>query len=114
MRQTELIGFIIEQGKVTSGEVARRFNVPITFAHQALRRLEERGLLIRDGGPRRFTFELSPEAKNRLDNLLKNSKGYGWVFLLGLAVGLLIGFSSPNQGERNNEKENKKRDSTFL
>ena len=100
MRQTELIGFIIEQGKVTSGEVARRFNIPITFAHQALRRLEERGLLIRHGGPRRFTFGLSPEARKKVDNLLKNSKGYGWIFLLGLAVGLLVEFASPNQGER--------------
>jgi len=103
MTQAELLGYIIERGRVTSGEVAKRFNIPVTFAHQALRRLEERGLLVRHGGPYRFTFELSPEARRRLDNLHRNSKGYGWIFLLGLAVGLLIGFASHSEEDTDEE-----------
>jgi len=107
MNQVELLGFIIERGLVTSGEVAERFGVPIPFAHQVLRRLEEKGLLSRNGGPYRFSFGLSREAKKKLQSLNGNHKGYGWIFLLGLAVGLLIGFSSRRRGNNNNGSANK-------
>lgn len=107
MNQVELLGFIIERGLVTSGEVAERFGVPIPFAHQVLRRLEEKGLLSRNGGPYRFSFGLSREAKKKLQSLNGNHKGYGWTFLLGLAVGLLIGFSSRRRGNNNNGSANK-------
>lgn len=98
MNQTELLGFIIEKGQVSSGEAAAHFGVPIPFAHQVLRRLEDKGLLRRNGGPYRFTFGLSPEAQEKLDGLNGDPKGYGWIFLLGLAVGLLIGFGVSKKG----------------
>ena len=111
MNQTELLGFIIEHQEVTSGEIAQRFNIPVTFAHQVLRRLEDKRLLTRKGGPYRYTFELSAGAKEKLDNLRNDHKGYGWVFLLGLAVGLLVGFSPSRKDDKNNAGKNEKRDS---
>ena len=107
MNQAELLGFIIERGQVSSGEVAARFCVPIPFAHQVLRRLEDKGLLSRNGGPYRFTFGLSPEAHKKLDSLNGNPKGYGWIFLLGLAVGLLIGFGVSKKGSKRSGSPNK-------
>lgn len=94
MRQEELIAFIIERGSVTSGEVAERFNVPVPFAHQVLRRLEDRGILERQGGPYRYSFELSPHAEEILQDLRQSHGSRAWVFLLGLGIGLLLGFAS--------------------
>lgn len=111
MNQTELLGFIIERQKVTSGEVAQRFKIPVTFAHQVLRRLEDKGILARKGGPYRYTFELSVEAKGRLDNLNDDRKGHGWIFLLGLAVGLLIESSPSEKNEKDNAGKNEKKNS---
>lgn len=109
MNQTELLGFIIERGQVSSGEVAARFGVPIPFAHQVLRRLEDKGLLSRNGGPYRFTFGLSAEARKKLDSLKGNPKGYGWVFLLGLGVGLLVGFGVSKKGSKRSGSPSKTR-----
>ena len=114
MNQVELLGFIIERGSVSSGEVAERFGVPIPFAHQVLRRLEEKGLLSRNGGPYRFGFELSRRAKKKLQNLHGNHKGYGWILLLGLAVGLLIGFSSRKRGNKNDDSGDKDNQNKFF
>lgn len=108
MNQAELLGFIIEQESVSSGEVARRFQVPIPFAHQVLRRLEEKGILSRNGGPHRFKFGLSDQAQNKLQSLNNNHKDYGWIFLLGLAVILLIGFGSGKQDDNKNDSTTQK------
>lgn len=114
MNQAELLGFIIQRGSVTSGEVAGHFRIPVAFAHQVLRRLEEKGLLSRNGGPYRYKFELSPVAKKRLQNLNNDHKSYGWIFLLGLAVGLLIGFSSSKKGNDNNDSADKDNQKKFF
>lgn len=113
MSQEELLAFIIERGSVTSGEVAAQFGIPITFAHQALRRLEDRGILGKNGGPYRFKFYLSPAAKRELQKLNGNPAKYGWIFLAGLAVGVLIGLGSRNRGNNyasaNKNKKDKKK-----
>jgi len=103
MTQGELLGFIIEHESVNSTDVSRRFGISITFAHQMLRRLEDKGLVIRYGGPYRYQFRLSDEAGKRLENLSKDKGRYGWFFLLGLAAGLLVGFTSSNKDK---EEEN--------
>ena len=103
MTQGELLGFIIERGSVNSTDVSRRFGISITFAHQMLRRLEDKGLVIRGGGPYRYQFRLSEEARKRLDNLNNDRGRYGWIFVLGLAAGLLVGFTSTNKDK---EEEN--------
>ena len=45
MTQGELLGFVIENKSVSSTDVSKRFKIPITFAHQMLKRLENKGLL---------------------------------------------------------------------
>lgn len=104
MRQEELIAFIIEQGSVTSGEVAERFNVPVTFAHQVLRRLKDRGILGRSGGPYPYTFHLTSEAGELLQDLRESHGSRAWVFLLGLGIGLVLGFASRG-GNKDDESE---------
>ena len=94
MRQEELIAFILERGSVTSGEVADQFGVPVPFAHQVLRRLEDRGILEREGGPYPYSFKLSGQAEEIVQGLRQNRSGRAWIFLLGLAIGLLLGFAS--------------------
>jgi|GEM_PF-5756904 len=108
MNQTELLGLIIQRRTVTSGEVADHFGIPVHFAHQVLRRLEEKGLLTRKGGPYRFEFELSSWAKDQLDNLTGGPKDYGWVFLVGLAALLIIGLASSNKGDDKDESKRTK------
>ena len=114
MNQVELLGFIINRGSVTSGEVAEHFRIPVPFAHQVLRRLEEKGLLSRNGGPYRYRFQLSPEAKNKLQNLNNDHKSYGWIFLLGLAILLIIAFSSSKKGNGNDDSADKDNQKKFF
>ena len=102
MTQTQLLGFVIQKGAVTSADVAERFKIPVTFAHQVLRRLQDKGVLTKNGGPYRFDFQLSNQAKQKLEDLHNKRKNYGWVFFLGLAAGLLIGYASSKKG---NEKK---------
>ena len=102
MTQTQLLGFVIQKGAVTSADVAEHFKIPVTFAHQVLRRLQDKGILVKTGGPYRFQFQLSNQARQKLEDLNNNHKNYGWIFVLGLAAGLLIGFASSKKG---NEKK---------
>jgi len=109
MTETQLLGFVIENGSVTSGEVANRFGVPVTFAHQVLRRLKNKGVLVKNGGPYRYAFQLSPKTRNTLKNVTNNNhKDYGWVFLLGLSVGILAGFAFSKEGNKKNDDSKKK------
>lgn len=107
MTQGELLGFVIEKKSVSSTDVSRRFKIPITFAHQMLKRLENKGLLTRHGGPYRYQFGLSDDAGKRLESLNKDGGKYGWIFLLGLAAGLLLGFTSSNK-DRQEDNDSKK------
>ncbi|TKJ45947.1 hypothetical protein CEE35_01960 [Candidatus Aerophobetes bacterium Ae_b3b] len=108
MTQTQILGFVIENGSVTSADVANRFGVPVTFAHQVLRRLEDKRVLAKDGGPYRYEFQLSSEARKKLENVSNNNhKDYGWIFLLGLAVGLLAGFAFSNKGSKKDDATKK-------
>lgn len=109
MTEIQLLGFVIESGTVTSRDVADRFRVPVTFAHQVLRRLQNKGILVKNGGPYRYDFQLSPETRNKLENVSNNNRnGYGWVFLLGLSVGILAGFSFSNKGDQKKDDANSK------
>lgn len=107
MTQGELLGFIIEHRSVSSTDVSGRFKIPITFAHQMLRRLEDKGLLTRHGGPYRYQFRLSDETNKRLEDLNNDRGKYGWIFLLGLAAGLLVGFTSSNK-DKQEDNDSKK------
>ena len=109
MTEAQLLGFAIENGSVTSGDVANRFGVPVTFAHQVLRRLQNKGVLVKNGGPYRYEFQLSPKTRNKLENVTNNNhKDYGWVFLLGLSVGILAGFAFSRKGNQKNDDTKKK------
>ena len=107
MTQGELLGFVIEKKWVSSTDVSRRFKISITFAHQMLRRLEDKGLLTRRGGPYRYQFRLSDDAGRRLEDLNKDGGKYGWIFLLGLAAGLLVGFASSKKDKQEDNDSNK-------
>jgi len=102
MNQAELLGFIIEKGSVTTAEVAKHFDIAVFFAHQVLRRLRDKGILATDQHPYRLTWRLSDSAQKQLESLRSDRKSYGWTFLLGLGVGLLIGFASSKKDEDNN------------
>jgi len=104
MRQEELIAFIIERGSMTSGEVAKEFGIPVTFAHQVLRRLKDKGVLEAKGGPRRYNFQLSSQAKQMLEVLREDKKGRSWIFLMGLSIGILLGLSA---NEESDDEESK-------
>ena len=109
MTQMQLLGFVIEKGSVTSTDVATRFEIPVTFAHQVLRRLQDRGVLAKNGGPYRYKFELSSKTRNELENVSnKNHENYGWIFLLGLSTGLLAGFAFSRKGNQKNDDAKKK------
>jgi len=99
MNQAELLGFIIEKGSVTTAQAANHFRIPVFFAHQVLRRLRDKGILATDQQPYRLTWRLSDSAQSKLDSLRSDRKSYGWTFLLGLGVGLLIGFASSKKDE---------------
>ena len=84
--------------------MANRFGVPVTFAYQVMRRLEDKGVLAKDGGPYRYNFRLSSEARKKLENVSNNNhKGYGWIFVLGLSVGLLAGFAFSNKASKKDD-----------
>jgi len=102
MNQAELLGFIIEKGSVTTAQAANHFKIPVFFAHQVLRRLRDKGILAADQHPYRLTWRLSDSAQKQLESLRSDRKSYGWTFLLGLGVGLLIGFASSKKNEDNN------------
>ncbi len=99
MMQQELLAFIIERGGVTTAEVAKRFGVPVFFAHQVLRRLKDKEVIETQGTPYRFTWKLSEKTQRRLDTLNRNPAEYGWIFLLGLAFGALMGSDSRRKEE---------------
>ncbi len=107
MTQTQLLGFVIQKGVVTSADVAEHFKIPVTFAHQVLRRLQDKGILAKNGGPYRFDFELSKQAMQKMENLKNNHKNYGWIFLLGLSTGLLAGFAFSKKGNQKNDDAKK-------
>jgi len=107
MTQTQLLGFVIQKGVVTSADVAEHFKIPVTFAHQVLRRLQDKGILTKNGGPYRFDFELSKQAMQKMENLKNNHKNYGWIFLLGLSTGLLAGFAFSKKGNQKNDDAKK-------
>lgn len=103
MTQAELLGFIIERkGTITTAEVANHFGIPVFFAHQVLRRLKDKGILATNEQPYRLTWWLSEPAQRELQTLRSDRKSYGWTFLLGLGVGLLIGFASSKKDENTN------------
>ena len=109
MTEVQLLGFVIENGTVTSRDVADRFTVPVTFAHQVLRRLQNKGVPVKKGGPYRYDFQLSPGMRNKLENVSNNNRdGYGWVFLLGLSAGLLAGFAFSKKGTEKEDDANNK------
>lgn len=90
MTQTQLLGFLIQEEVVTSTNVAKHFKVRINFAYQVLRRLQDKEILIKNGGPYRFNFQLSNQTKQKLRELTNNHNNYGWIFVVGLATMLLI------------------------
>jgi len=99
MMQEELLAFIIERGGVTTAEVAKRFGVPVFFAHQVLRRLKDKGVIETEGTPYRFTWKLSEKTQQRLESLNRNPAEYGWIFLLGLALAALMESDSRRKNE---------------
>ena len=104
MTQTQLLGFVIQEEVVTSSDVAKHFKIPVTFAHQVLRRLQNKEILTKSGGPYRFNFQLSNQASQELQELNNNYKNYGRIFILGLATRLLIGSVSSKNREKKKRK----------
>ena len=90
MTEVQLLGYVLQNGEVSSSDVAKKYSVRIDHAYQVLRRLEQKGLLERDTRDYGAKFKLTHKARRISQDVKENDGSLGALVFLGLAFVILL------------------------
>jgi len=90
MTETEVLAYLLQHKKTTAAELVHRFNTNIVDAHQALLRLERKGLVKKIKTGRNVEFKLTEKAERLNQQAKQNNKSLPFILFLGLAAFILF------------------------
>ncbi len=106
MTEAQVLAYVLEHRKVTAPRIAGHFRETLSSVHQALLRLERKGLIGRKKLSYNVEFFLTEKAKNLSRQMKDNYSFLPFIIFLGLASLILVLTSNTNKdGEDGTNKD---------
>jgi len=106
MTEAEVLAYLLQHKKVSPPELARQFQDNILSAHQALLRLERKGLVQKKKIGYNVEFSLTEKARNLNQRTKEDDNLLPFVLFLGLATFILLLVTGSEKDEKDESGEN--------
>jgi len=99
MTEAEVLAYLLQHKKTTPPELVRCFKADILGVHQALLRLERKGLVKKTKIGRNVEFRLTEKAERLSQQAKQDNKILPFIFFLGFATFILLIALEKNKNE---------------
>ena len=106
MTEAEVLAYFLQHKKATPPEVAHHFEENLLSVHQALLRLERKGLVRKKKLSYNVEFTLTEKAKNLNQQTKQNDSCLPFILFLGLATFILLLVAGSKEDEKDASSEN--------
>jgi len=106
MREAEVLAYLLQHKAVTPPELARHFKENILSVHQALSRLERKGLIQKNKMGHKVKFTLTEKTESLNQRTKQNDNILPFILFLGLATFILLLIASEKKDEEDANSDN--------
>ena len=106
MTENEVLAYLLQHKKATPPELARHFQDNLLLVHQALLRLERKGLVEKKKVSYNVEFTLTEKAKNLNQQTKQNDSFLPFILFLGLATFILLLVTGSKEDKKDASSEN--------
>ncbi len=106
MTEAQVLAYLLENKKATPPQIARHFKEDLMPVHQALLRLERKGIVHKKKLSYNVEYTLTEKAKNLNRQSKDDDSLLPFVLFLGLATLILLGTSPSDSGTEDETSTN--------
>ena len=106
MTEAEVLAYLLQHKKATPPEVAHHFEENLLSVHQALLRLQRKGLVQKKKLSYNVEFTLTDKTKNLNHQTKQNDGILPFILFLGLATFILLLVAGSGEDKKNTNDQN--------